>query len=252
MFKNAIARNPGLNFANGLTTATSGIPSYELILKQHQAYLDTMRSLGLHIDLLDALPDFPDAYFVEDVAIVTAEIAVISRPGAASREGEIAHIVSALDKYRPLAWIQAPGTLDGGDVMITEDHCFIGLSERTNREGAAQLGAIMTKHGFSWTAVPLSGGLHLKSDVNYIGQKTLLLSKEMAEKDIFSQFNQIVVDARESHAANSLLVNGRLITPKGFPRTKAKLLAKGFDIIELNTSEVQKMDGGLSCMSLRF
>lgn len=252
MFKNAIARKPGPNFASGLTSMYSGNPNYELLLDQHQAYLEALRSLGLHIDLLDVLLDFPDAYFVEDVAVVAADIAIISRPGAPSREGETKYIESALEKYCTLAHIQSPGTLDGGDVMIVSDHCYIGISERTNRDGAAQLGEIVTNLGMGWTPVPISGGLHLKSDVNYIGRNTLLLSEAMARMEIFSQFDHIIVDERELHAANSLLVNGILLTPRGFPQTKAQLLAKGFDIIELDTSEVQKMDGGLSCMSLRF
>jgi dimethylargininase len=252
MFKNAITRKPGPNFANGLTSINLGEPSFELILQQHNAYLRTLRSLGLQVDLLEALPEYPDAYFVEDVAVVTHDIAVITLPGAPSREGETETIASALAKYRDLAWIRPPGTLDGGDVMMVGNHCYIGISERTNRAGAAQLGEILEKYGMTWTPVPLAGGLHLKSDVNFIGRNTLLLSKAMVELEVFSQYDRIVVEEEEAQAANSLLVNGRLLTPKGFPRTKTLLLERGFDIIELDTSEVQKMDGGLSCMSLRF
>lgn len=252
MFEYAITRKPGPNFADGLTSATLGKPDYGLLLQQHKAYLRTLRSLGLKVIGLEALPDFPDAYFVEDVAIVTEHIAVITRPGAPSRAGETAHISSTLAEYRDLAWIQSPGTLDGGDVMMVENHCYIGISQRTNKEGAEQLGKILEKDGFLWTPVPLAGGLHLKSDVNYIGRNTLLLSQDMAGLEIFDQYEKIVVDKEEAQAANSLLVNGRLLTPKGFPRTSAKLRIKGFDLIELETSEIQKMDGGLSCMSLRF
>ncbi len=252
MFKYAVTRKPGPNFADGLTTVDFGQPSYELIRHQHQVYLRILQSLGLQIDLLDTLSDHPDAYFVEDVAVVTKDIAVITLPGAPSRVGETEFIAPTLAKYRSLEWIQAPGTLEGGDVMMVEEHCYIGISERTNNEGAKQLGELLGKYGFQWTPVTLTGGLHLKSDVNYIGKNTLLLSTAMTGLDVFSQYEQIVVDDEERHAANTLLVNGRLLTPRGFPRTKAKLLEKGFDIIELDTSEVRKMDGGLSCMSLRF
>jgi dimethylargininase len=140
MFKYAITRKPGPNFASGLTSALLGKPSYELILQQHEVYLHTLRSLELHVIVLDVLADYPDAYFVEDVAVVTKNRAVITRPGAPSRAGETAHISSALAEYRELAWIQPPGTLDGGDVMMVKNHCYIGISRRTNREGAEQLG----------------------------------------------------------------------------------------------------------------
>ncbi len=252
MFKYAIARKPGPNFANGLSTVDSDEPSYDLMLRQHEAYLSTLESLGLHVELLEALPEYPDAYFVEDVAIVTQDIAVITRPGAPSRAGETAYIEPPLANYRDLAWIRQPGTLDGGDVMMVEDHCYIGISERTNVVGASQLGAILENHGIKWTPVPLAEGLHLKSDVNYLGRNTLLLSKAMSKLEVFSQYDQVIVDKEEALAANTLLVNGRLLTPKGFPQTKARLQSQGFDIIELETSEAGKMDGGLSCMSLRF
>ena len=252
MFDYAISRKPGPDFADGLTTAGLGKPDFTRICQQHLAYVDDLRSLGLEVTVLEALPGYPDAYFVEDVAVVTAEVGVITLPGAEARKGEAAHIVAALAKYRPIARIQPPGTLDGGDVMMVEKHCYIGLSERTNWEGAAQLGHILQGYGFEWTAVPLAGSLHLKSDVNYIGRNTLLLTEPMLNMQIFAGYAKILVDKEEAYAANTLLVNGRLLTPQGFPRTKAKLLAAGHDIIEMETSELQKMDGGLSWMSLRF
>jgi len=252
MFTYAITRKPGRNFADGLTTASLGKADFALIQEQHQAYVTTLRSLGLEVTVLEALPGFPDAYFVEDVAVVIDEVAVVTVPGADARRGEAEHIVAALSLYRPIAHIQPPGTLDGGDVMMVDKHCYIGLSERTNMEGAAQLGLILQGHGFDWTAVPLAGGLHLKSDVNYIGRNTLLLTEPMFEMEIFAAFDRILVNEEEAYAANTLLVNGRLLTPKGFPGTKGKLLDAGFEVIEMDTSELQKMDGGLSCMSLRF
>lgn len=252
MFTNAIARKPGPDFASGLTTAEFGEPNYELLQKQHKAYLNALQELGLQIDLLEPLSGYPDAYFVEDVAVVIDEIAVVTRPGAQSRAGETEYIVSTLEKYRPLTYIQPPGTLDGGDVMMAGRRCFVGISARTNIEGAAQLGHILHRHGFEWMPVSVKKGLHLKSDVNYIGQNTLLLSGDMAKLDIFDSFEQIIVSTREAHAANSVLVNDRLITPLGYPQTKSQLLDRGFKVLEMDTSEVRKMDGGLSCLSLRF
>jgi dimethylargininase len=251
-FTYAVTRKPGQDFANGLTTSGLGKPDYTRICQQHAAYVNALQSLGLEVIVLEALPGYPDAYFVEDVAVVIAGVAVITVPGAAARKGEAEHIVAALAKYRPIERIQSPGTLDGGDVMLVEEHGYIGLSERTNWEGAAQLGLILQKYGYEWTAVPLAGGLHLKSDVNYIGRNTLLLTEPMFDMQVFAGYDKILVDQAEAYAANTLLVNGRLLTPQGFPRTKANLLAAGFEILELETSELQKMDGGLSCMSLRF
>ena len=252
MFSYAICRLPGPDFADGLTTSGLGKPDYKRICQQHLAYVNALRSLGLEVTVLQPLPGYPDAYFVEDVAVVTADVGVITAPGAEARKGEAEHIVAALANYRPIARIETPGTLDGGDVMMVEKHCYIGLSERTNWEGAAQLGQILQGFGYEWTAVSLAGGLHLKSDVNYIGRNTLLLTEPMFDLQVFTGYDKIMVDEEEAYAANTLLVNGRLLTPQGFPRTKAKLVAAGYEIRELACSELQKMDGGLSCMSLRF
>ena len=252
MFNYAITRKPGKDFASGLTTANLGTPDYNLIIEQHHAYVGVLQSLGLEVEILQPLPEYPDAYFVEDVAIVTAEIAVIANPGAKERAGEAQYIEQILTQYRSLARIQSPGTLDGGDVMQVGDHFYIGVSARTNEEGARQLGQILHQYGYQCVNVPVSGGLHLKSDVSYIGQNTLLITKALAGSSAFVNYDKILVDKEEAYAANSVLINNRILMPKGFPRTKSKLIAARFDIIETETSEVQKMDGGLSCMSLRF
>ncbi len=252
MFKHAITRKPGRNFATGLTTANLGTADYNLILKQHHAYVCALQSLGLEVKILPSLPEYPDAYFVEDVAIVTPEIAVITRPGAKERAGEVEHIEPILTQYRVIARIQAPGTLDGGDVMQVGNHCYIGISARTNEEGARQLAQILHQYGFHCATIFVSGGLHLKSDVSYVGRNTLLVTEALAESKAFINYDKILVDEVEAYAANSVLINNRILMPKGFPLTKSKLVAAQFDIIEAEISEVQKMDGGLSCMSLRF
>jgi dimethylargininase len=252
MFKYAITRKPGENFAAGLTSADLGTADYNLILKQHHAYVCALQSLGLEVEILQSAPEYPDAYFVEDVAIVTPEIAVITRPGAKERAGETKYIEPILTKYRLIARIHSPGTLDGGDVMQVGNHCYIGISARTNKEGARQLAQILHQYGFHCATVSVSGGLHLKSDVSYIGRNTLLISKVLAESKAFINYDKILIDEEEAYAANSVLINGRILMPKGFPHTKSKLIAARFDIIETETSEMQKMDGGLSCMSLRF
>jgi len=252
MFKHAIVRKPGENFAEGLTTSDLGTPDYKMMMDQHNAYVITLQSLGLEVHILQPLAQYPDAYFVEDVAVVTPEIAVITNPGARERAGEVRHIEPILSSFRSIASIESPGTLDGGDVMQAGDHFYIGVSERTNEEGAKQLGQILNRYGYQWETVSVSGGLHLKSAVSYVGRNTLLISESLANLRPFANFEKILVDADETYAANSLLVNERIIMPDGFPRTREKLRTVGFNIIELETSEMRKMDGGLSCMSLRF
>ncbi len=252
MFTHAFTRLPGINFAGGLTTANLGTPSYEMILKQHQAYRQALLGLGLDIVVLPAEPEYPDGYFVEDPAIVTPHIAVITHPGAPSRRGEGATLEPYLEYYRPIFHIHPPGTVDGGDILMVGNHFFIGLSERTNIDGAAQLATLLTTAGHTSETVPVANGLHLKSGVNYVGSETLLVTKILAEHPTFDHYDKIVVDEDEEYAANTLWVNDSLLMPKGFPKTYASLAHLGLRIIELDVSEVRKMDGGLTCMSLRF
>jgi dimethylargininase len=253
MSTQAIARKPGVNFAQGLTTTFSAKPpQYELLLKQYETYIEALKSCGLEVTLLDPLPDFPDAYFVEDTAVVTPDIAVITHPGAAARQGEAESIAAVLAEFRKIERILAPGTVDGGDVLQVGNHFFIGLSQRTNKEGAEQLGRILESFGNTWASVEVGAGLHFKSSVNYVGKNTLLVTPDFAEYDQLSSYDKIVVAKAEAYAANTLLVNGHLLTPAGFPGTRKQLEILGFKIIELETSEVSKMDGGLTCMSIRF
>jgi len=253
MFTQAVARKPGKNFAQGLTTAISAEPpQYELLLKQHETYIETLKFCGLEVTLLDPLPDYPDAYFVEDTAVVTPDVAVITNPGAEARKGEEESMLPVLAGFRKIERILAPGTVDGGDVLQVDNHFFIGLSERTNKEGAEQLGRILESFGNTWATVFVGAGLHFKSNVNYVGKNTLLVTVDFADHDKLNGYDKIVVEKTESYAANTLLVNERLLTPAGFPVTRRQLEVLGFEIIELETSEVRKMDGGLTCMSIRF
>jgi len=253
MFTQAIARKPGKNFTRGLTTNVSVTPPrYELLLQQHETYLETLKSCGLGVTILDPLPDYPDAYFVEDTAVVTSDVAVITNPGAATRKGEVESMVPVLAGFRKIERILAPGTVDGGDVLQVGSHFFIGLSERTNKEGAGQLGRILESFGHTWATVEVGAGLHFKSSVNYVGQNTLLVTPDFAEHVELRGYDKIVLENAEAYAANTLLVNEHLLIPAGFPATRQKLEVLGFKIIELETSEVRKMDGGLTCMSIRF
>lgn len=253
MYTQAIARIPGENFARGLTTTVSADPpGYDRLLEQHQAYLQALKACGLELTVLDPLPEYPDAYFVEDTAVVTPDVAVITNPGADARKGEEASMARVLAEFRKIEHIRAPGTLDGGDVLQVGRHFFIGLSERTNRQGAEQLGRILERYGNTWDTLVVGAGLHFKSSVNYVGRNTLLVPPDFAGHEKLDRYEKIVVERTEAYAANTLLVNGCLLLPAGFPGTRGQLEALGFEIIELQTSEVRKMDGGLTCMSIRF
>jgi dimethylargininase len=252
MFTHAFTRLPGKNFADGLTTVNQGTPNYELILKQHQVYRQTLLSLGLDVLVLPEEPAYPDAYFVEDPAIVTPKIAIITHAGAPSRVGEGATLEPYLEYYRPILHIRPPGSVDGGDVLMVGNHFFIGLSERTNEDGAGQLASLLASAGHTSETVPVASGLHLKSGVNYLGGNTLVITKSQAEQPAFDHYDKILVDEDEAYAANTLWVNDTLIIPKGYPKTYASLAYLGLRIVELDVSEVRKMDGGLTCMSLRF
>lgn len=253
MFTQAIARKPGKNFAQGLTSTVSAEPpQFELLCKQHNTYLETLKSCGLEITLLDPLQDYPDAYFVEDTAVVTPDVAIITNPGAKTRKGEEDFMAPVLAGFRKIERILASGTVDGGDVLQVGNHFLIGLSERTNKAGAAQLGRILESVGHTWATVEVGAGLHFKSSVNYVGKNTLLVTTDFTDREQLRGYDKIVVAKADAYAANTLLVNGHLLTPAGFPGTRKQLEVLGFEIIELETSEVGKMDGGLTCMSIRF
>jgi dimethylargininase len=252
-FNNAIMRKPGEDFAEGITGGSLGAPDYARMLEQHAKYVQVFQQIGVETRVLDPLAGFPDAYFVEDAAVMLPEAAVIARPGAAARRGEEAALEPVLAEFRPLERILPGGTLDGGDVLMTERQFFIGISERTNREGAIQLGRIGEKHGFKWTVVPLQGeGLHLKSDVSWVDGKTLVISPALSRRKEFDGWEFIIRPDEEKQAANLLRVNDHILMPDGCPETRRMLERLGLPVIVIDASEAHKMDGGLSCMSLRF
>ena len=254
MFTEAIVRIPGTNFDQGLTTVQLGVPRFELVLTQHAEYCAALRGCGLNVTTLEADLDHPDSTFVEDTAVVTARSAILTRPGALSREGEVTAMRPVLQRFFPaLTAIEAPGTLDGGDICEAGEHFFLGVSQRTNEEGARQLAAHLASVGFTSEVVDVRGIqsiLHLKSGVSYVGENTLVVIEEMA--GMFPGYERVVVAQEESHAANCVLVNDRVLVAAGYPRLAGELRERGFDPLELDMSEFQKMDGGLSCLSLRF
>jgi dimethylargininase len=254
VFKHAIVRLPGSNFAQGLTSVQLGVPVYDKVLQQHARYCDALEACGLSITTLDTDLDHPDSTFVEDTAVLTAHSAILTRPGARSRQGEVVAMRPALRSFFPeLLEIETPGTLDGGDICEADNQFFLGLSQRTNEEGARQLAGYLAVEGYGATVIDVQGMssiLHLKSGVSYIGDHTLVVMEEMAE--LFQGYELIRVTEQESYGANCVRVNERVLVAAGFPLLTGELKARGFDPLVLEMSEFRKMDGGLSCLSLRF
>jgi dimethylargininase len=251
-YKNAICRLPNSNAASGQTSVDLGVPDFQLLQNQHRTYIDQLKTLGLEVTVLEPLEEFPDAYFPEDVAIVTPEIAVITRPGALTRRGETAYIEPILEKFRNLVRIEQPGTLDGGDVLIVGKHCVVGLSERTNRHGAEQLQSFLADFGYKTDIVVVSEALHFKSSVNFLDENTLLVTQSCYELDCLSEYRKCVVPEGEEYAANVVWINGHILVPTGFEGTQRLLQENGYSVISMPVSEIEKMDGGLTCLSLRL
>jgi dimethylargininase len=253
MFNKAIVRLPCPEIIKGLSSASLGEPDYEKAFIQHARYVDALRSCGLEVKVLEADARFPDSTFVEDVVLCTPECAIITNPGAPSRNGEKLAMGPVLRSfYSKVESIEAPGTLDAGDVMMVGKHFYIGISERTNQEGANQLIRILEKYGMSASKVPLHTMLHLKSGVSYLEQNHLLVTGEFMDHPAFANFNRLIVDPDEAYAANSLWVNSTVLVPAGFPRTLELIERVGYRTLVLDVSEFRKLDGGLSCLSLRF
>jgi dimethylargininase len=255
-FRNAIVRPPPPNLADGLTTAELGSPDHALALEQHEAYCVALERCGLALTRLPADPRHPDSTFVEDTAILAGGRAILTRPGAASRRGEVAAIRDTLSGfYERLVSIRDPGTLDGGDVCEADGHALIGLSERTNEEGARQLAAFLSALGIPSDTVDVRevpGILHLKSGLAYVGHGRMVAIAALAGHRALARYRVLTVDDAETYAANCILVNDRILAPAQHPQTLAALEHLSTETIPLAMSEFQKMDGGLSCLSLRF
>ena len=253
MFKHAIVRNVPKNFQEGITSCNLGKPDYNKAVIQHSDYTEGLKKCGLRIIKLDANERFPDSTFIEDTAVVNKDIAIITNFGVLSRRGEELGIKKVLKRfYNNLEYIKNPGTLEGGDVLKVENQYFIGLSKRTNKEGAKQLTIILEKYNYSCSIIKLVDFLHLKTGAAYIGDKNLILSGELIDKPIFKKFNIIKVDSDEIYAANCIRVNKYILIAKGFNKLKNSISNLGYKILEIDMSEFRKMDGGLSCLSIRF
>ena len=254
MFKNAIVRKPGRSLINGITSAPElGTPEYRIAIKQHDNYIEALKFCGLEVIVLQADERFPDSCFVEDVAVCTKKFAMIAKSGAPSRRGEEKEVIEVIKKfYNDLEYIKEPGTLEGGDVMMVKDHFYIGLSKRTNREGAKQLMKALGKYEMSSSIVEISEMLHLKSGLAYLEKNVLLVAGEFINNLKFKGFNKIIIDEDEIYSANCIRINDYVLVPAGCPKTKEKIETAGLEVIVIDTSEYRKVNGGLSCLSLRF
>ena len=255
-FRRAIVRPPGATFAAGLTTADLGAPDLSLAREQHDRYCRALEDCGLELVRLPADDRFPDSTFVEDTAVLTPRQAILTRPGAPSRAGEVAAIEPVVARFfADRHAITAPGTLDGGDVCEAGGHVFIGVSQRTNEAGAEQLRALLAHESITSAVVDIRatpGILHLKSGVASLGEGRLAVIDVLAGHDAFAGYELVRVDAGEEYAANCVRINDRVLVAAGFPRFDARLRALGYETLVLEMSEFRTMDGGLSCLSLRF
>ena len=217
---------------------------------QHEAYEALLRTLGCEVRRVSAAPAYPDAVFIEDTAVVVDELAVLTRPGAASRRGEVEGVAEALASLRPCVRLTAPATLDGGDVLRIGRRLFVGHTPRTNEAGIAQLRDALAPHGYTVTAVPVTGCLHLKSAVTAVDEATVLLNPAWVDPTVFAAYRVLLVDPAEPMAANILRVGEALLYADAYPRTLAILGAAGHRPHLVDASELAKAEGAVTCCSV--
>jgi dimethylargininase len=249
----AIVRAVGPRLGDCQLTHLSRLPiNIDKATEEHRAYRECLARLGLRVIELPAEPDLPDAVFVEDTAVVLDEVAVITNPGATSRQPETKSIADALSNYRPLKFIQPPATLEGGDVLRVERVLYLGLTSRTNRQGVDQLRKIVEPYGYCVKAVEVGECLHLKTACTFLGRGMLLANREWINVDAFSEYELIDTPSHEPWAANTLRIGETLLLPSCFPQTRALLEANGYAIRLVDISELQKAEAGLTCLSVIF
>ena len=255
-FNHVIVRRPCKAMTEGISSGLfPGKPDYALALKEHDDYIAALKQCGVDVTVLEADERYPDSCFVEDPALVTRKCAIITNPGAASRNGEKKEIIGAIKKFftdDQIEYIKAPGTLEGGDVMMVGDHFYVGRSARTNEEGIRQLTEILAKYDMTCSEVKLEEVLHLKTGVNHLENNNMLISGEFLTKPEFQKYNKVVIPEDECYAANCIWVNDTVIVPTGYPKVLKAVQDLGYKTLTVDTSEYRKLDGGLSCLSLRF
>jgi dimethylargininase len=247
----AITREISPRFAECELTHIERTPiDLEVARAQHRAYVGTLRSLGCEVIELPAEPELPDSVFVEDTAIILPEVAVITRPGADSRKPETESIIQALTPLIQLVRVREPGTIDGGDVLVVGKKIYIGLSTRSNQEAIQQLNQMLREYGYAVVGVELHDCLHLKSAVTRVDDQTLLINQNWVDASCFKNFDLVEVDPSEPYAANCLPLNGSIIFPTSFPKTRLRLQESGYEVIVVDVSELAKAEGAVTCCSL--
>jgi len=222
----------------------------ELARAQHREYEQALRNAGYVVERLESSDEMPDSVFVEDIAVVFDELAIIARPGAASRRLETPAVATALARHRTIHVIQAPGTVDGGDVLVAGKQVFVGLSTRTNDHAAVQMARLLQPHGYKVREVGVRDCLHLKSAVTMLSDDLLLVNPAWIDRDTFNGFMLVEVDADEPGAANALRLDDRVLCSASFPRTAARLERRGLRVERVAASEVAKAEGAVTCCSL--
>jgi dimethylargininase len=253
-FTHAICRAPSASVIHGLRAVDTGSPDLGLMEKHHADYVAALREAGGFVIELAPLTDYPDSLFVEDTALCLPEGAILMRPGAASRAGEPAEIAPTLTGLygEPLA-IEGPGTIEGGDILVTEREILVGRSARTDAAGIAELAGLVARWGYSLREIPVPAEvLHFKTDCSLLDAETILSTPRLAATGCFEGYRVVETPEGEEAAANTIRFNDHVIMPDGFPRT-AELLDWGdYDVRQIGNSECAKLDGGMSCLSLRF
>ncbi|MEP6390503.1 MAG: arginine deiminase family protein [Halioglobus sp.] len=253
-FNNAIARLPGKSIVEGIRAEDRGAPDLNTFMEQHRRYVEALEAAGVTVTVLPALEDFPDSVFVEDAAFCLPERSVALRPGALARRGEAAIMAADLmDLGHSVAGLAGAGCIDGGDILLTDKTIMVGASERTDEAGIEALATLVADWGYTVTPVETpSGVLHFKSDCCVLDSDTVLATSRLYASGCFDAFDVLQVPEGEEAAANAIRVNDKVLMPEGFPATAQLLRHKGYSLVELPVTQAALLDGGLSCMSLRF
>lgn len=253
-FNSAIVRKPALSVVNGMRAKDQGDPDYDGVKAEHEAYVAVLESVGMKVTVLPELEAFPDSIFVEDPALVFTEGAILLRPGAPTRQGEAAEIAPILHGFfDKVLHLPQPGHVEGGDILLTQKSVMIGLSARTDHAGADALIECLKTIGYNGEIVNTPKGvLHFKTECSLLDEATILVTRRMEQSGIFDGFRKIVLPEGEEPAANAIRINKSLLVSANYPRTIELLDHHGYSVVPVKTTEIQKIDAGLSCMSLRW
>lgn len=253
-FTHALCRLPSKSLIDGLRAVDIGQPDYDKFINDHHGYVEVLKETGAEVIVLDGLEEFPDSVFIEDAALCLPKLAVVMRPGAPTRLGEAEAIKSTLEKlYSNVKQINGSGFIEGGDILVTEKEILVGLSERTDKSGVEELASIVMPFGYKVRIVQTPEGvLHFKTDCSLLDENTILTTQKLADSGCFEDYNILYVAQGEEACANTIRFNNYVIMPSGFPKTYEKLVANGYEVKTIGNTEAAKLDGGMSCLSLRF